>query len=78
MFSGRPNHVDTKWGALSPTTPAPLPAACSANGVNDEPEKKLNVLFFVYFLRVWAETWNRLHFFTFGWKQCFYITHSAM
>ena len=49
MFSGHPNNVDTKWGALSPTTPAPLPAACSANGVNDEPEKKTKFPIFCVF-----------------------------
>ena len=61
--------------ALQP--PVPLPAARRAQRVNDEPVKVLNLLFFVYFIWKWGETFEKLHFFTFGAKQCFYLTHST-
>ena len=48
-----------------------------AQRVNDEPVKVLNLLFFVYFIWKWGETLEKLHFFTFGPKQCFYLTHSV-
>ena len=48
-----------------------------AQRVNDEAAKNLNLLFFVYFIRKWEETFGKLHFFNFGPKQCFYLTHSA-
>ena len=48
-----------------------------AQRVNDEPVKVLDLLFFVYFIWKWGETLEKLHFFTFGPKQCFYLTHSV-
>ena len=36
------------------------------------------MLFFLYFFRKWAETFSKLQFFTFGQKQCLYLTHSAL
>ena len=44
---------------------------------NDEPVKVLNLLFFIFFFWKWAETFEKLQFFTFGPKQCFYLTHSV-
>ena len=41
------------------------------------PGQDLNLLFFIYFIWKWGETFEKLHFFTFGPKQCFYLTHSA-
>ena len=35
------------------------------------------MLFFIYFFCKWAETFEKLQFFCFGPKQCFYLTHSA-
>ena len=46
--------------------------------VNDEPGKILNLLFFAYLFGKWAETFNKLQFFTFGQKQCLYFTHSTL
>ena len=36
--------------------------------LNDEPEKILNLLFSVYFFRIWVENFNKLLFFAFGQK----------
>ena len=63
---------------LSPLQPpVSLPAAWRAQKVNDEPVKVFNLLFFINFFRKWAETLEKLRFFSFGPKQCFYLTHSA-
>ena len=48
-----------------------------AQRVNDEPVKDVNLLFFVYFIWKLGENFWKLHFFTFGPKQCFYLTHSV-
>ena len=45
--------------------------------INDEPRKFLNSLFFVNLFWRWAETFEKREFFTFGQKQCFYLTYSA-
>ena len=42
--------------------------------VNDEPGKILNLLFFVYFSRKSAETFNELQFFIYWEKQYIYLT----
>ena len=54
-----------------------MPTARRAQRVHDEAAKNLNLLFFVYFIWKWEETFGKLHFFNFGPKQCFYLTHSA-
>ena len=62
-----------KQGGLRPLQPpVPLPATRRAQRVNDEPVKVLNLLFFVYFIWKWGETFEKLHFFSFGPKQSFY------
>ena len=57
--------------------PVLLPAARQSQRINDEPVEDLNILFFVFFIWKWQETFKKLHFLTFGPKQCFYLTHSA-
>ena len=37
------------------------PASRKAQSVYDEPGKKLDLLFFIYFSRKWAGTYNKLH-----------------
>ena len=64
-------------GLPSLQPPVPLLAAPRAQKVNDEPVKVLHLLFFVYFIWKWVETFEKLHFFTFGSNQSFYLTHSA-
>ena len=54
-----------------------LPTSWRAERVNDKPVKVLNLLFFISFLWKWAESFEKLHFFAFGPKQCFYLTHTA-
>ena len=66
--------MDTRHGALPPATPV---AARRAQRVNDEQVKVLDLLFFVCFIWKKGETFEKLHFFTFGPKQWFYLTHSA-
>ena len=39
------------------------------NVINDEPEKKLNLIFFLYFLREWAEASKIYRFFTYAQKK---------
>ena len=58
--------------------PVQLPGARRAQRVNDEPVKVLDLLFCVCFIWKLGETLEKLHFFTFGPKQCFYVTHSAL
>ena len=57
--------------------PVSLPAAWRAQKVNDEPVKVFNLLFFINFFRKWAETLEKLRFFSSRPKQYFYLTHSA-
>ena len=57
--------------------PVSLPAAWRAQKVNDESVKVFNLLFFINFFRKWAETLEKLRFFSSGPKQYFYLTHSA-
>ena len=58
-------------GLRSLQSPVPLPAARWVQRGNDVPVKVLNLLFFVYFVWKWGETFKKLPFFTFGPKQCF-------
>ena len=58
-------------------SPLSLPGARRALRVNDEPGKNLNLLYFVYFFWKWAAAFEKPQFFTFGQKQCFYLTHSV-
>ena len=58
--------------------PVQLPGARRAQRVNDEPVKVLDLLFCFCFIWKLGETWEKLHFFIFGPKQCFYVTHSAL
>ena len=39
------------------------------NIINDEPEKKLNLIFFLYFLREWAEASKIYQFLTYVQKK---------
>ena len=39
------------------------------NVINDEPEKKLNLIFFLYFLREWAEASKIYQFLTYVQKK---------
>ena len=55
----------------------PLPAVCRIESVNDQLEKILNLPFFMYFFQKWAKTFKDLQFFTFGQKQCLYLTNSV-
>ena len=48
-----------------------------AQRVNHEAVEYLNLLLSVNFIWKWGETFYKLQFFTFGPKQCFYLTHSA-
>lgn len=43
--------------------------------VNGEPEKYLNLFFFVLLIRKWAEIFNNVVLLSFGEKQCPYLTH---
>ena len=54
-----------------------MPPARRAQRVNDEAVKDLSLLFFIYFIWKWEETFEKLHFITFRPKQCFYLTHSS-
>ena len=54
-----------------------MPATRPVERVNEEAVKDLNLLFFVYFIWKLGKTFEKLHFFTFGPKQCFYLTHSV-
>ena len=55
-----------------------LPSACGFQRVNDEPEKVLKSLFFVYFwFSLMSGIFQQTAIFYFGQKQCFYLTHSA-
>ena len=56
--------------------PVTLRVAHRAQKVNDEPVSFEFALFINFFWK-WAETFEKLQFFTFGPKQCFYLTHSA-
>ena len=47
------------------------------NVINDEPEKKLNLIFFLYFLREWAEASKIYQFFYLCAKEI-YLTHLAL
>ena len=55
----------------------PLSSACRDERVNYQPVKVLNLLLFLYFILKWRKTFEKLHFFLSGPKQCFYLTHSA-
>ena len=67
----------TAGGSVPLKPPVSLPAIRRAQRVSYEPIKLLNLLFFAYFVWKWGETLEKLHFFTFGPEQCFYLTHSA-
>ena len=58
-------------------SPVLLRAARRVQTVNDKPVKDLNLLFSVYFIWKWGETFKNLDFSTFEPKQCFYLTHST-
>ena len=59
------------------TPPLSLRATLRVERVNDEPVEVLNLLFFTSFFWKWIETFKKPHFFAFGPKQCFYLTHSS-
>ena len=59
-------------------SPALLTSAYGVQRINDKPGKILNLLFFAYIFWKWAETFEKLKFFTFVQKQCFYLMHSAV
>ena len=58
--------------------PVPLlPAGRRPQSVNDGAVQHLNLLFFFQFHLEWRQTFEKLHFLTFGRKHCFYLTYSA-
>ena len=64
---------------LRPLNPSvPLLVARGAKTVNDQPAKVLNLSFLTYFSWKWAQTFEKQQVFTFGPKQCVYLTHSTL
>ena len=71
-------HALHTWIHDRPLRPlVPLPGPRGAKTVNHEPVKVLILLFFTSFFWEWAESFEKLQFFAFGPKQCFYLTHTA-
>ena len=71
LFFAHSTHVGTWKGALPLQPLVSLVVARSIQGVKDEVGKDLNLLFCLYFLWKWAETFEKLQFLHLGKRNAF-------
>ena len=77
LFFARSTHLGTRQRALPLQPTVALPAAYGIQRVTDELGQDLNLLFcslFFFFLEM-SRNFQKTAIFTFGEKQCFYLTH---